>query len=186
MKALALAGLLATLVVAAGCQSPTSTDSSIGYDDAIDMYCSPNPIIADSDTGGKTYRVVRGNNQADDILPYDWHAIFTATVQFNNNATDDDLNIDFPVKVTSATIVVKQATNGIISTPTSDTEHYEYVTMNATGNSVSGVNTPLSVSFEMWYDLPSLRKEAVVQVTYTFEDKDGTAFSLTESFNVAP
>ena len=42
------------------------------------------------------------------------------------------------------------------------------------------------MTFEIWYDLPSLKKEAVVQITYTFQDNDGATFQLTESFNVAP
>ena len=60
------------------------------------------------------------------------------------------------------------------------------MTSNATGNSIAGAGAPLSMTFEIWYDLPSLKKEAVVQITYTFQDNDGQAFQLTESFNVAP
>ena len=38
----------------------------------------------------------------------------------------------------------------------------------------------------MWYDLPSLRKEAVITVTFSFEDDDGKTFQKTADFRVAP
>ena len=38
----------------------------------------------------------------------------------------------------------------------------------------------------MWYDLPSLRRESVVKVTYAFVDNDGTSFQRAIDFKVAP
>ncbi|HEU4686974.1 MAG TPA: hypothetical protein VFS23_01360, partial [Vicinamibacterales bacterium] len=77
---------LATLAIA-GCQSPTDPSDVVRYDEVVDVTAAPDPIVADTTTGGRTYRIVRGNNQPDEILPYDWHAVFSATVSFNNNAT---------------------------------------------------------------------------------------------------
>src|SRR5687768_18140653 len=59
--------------VVAGCQKPTDPSDVIDFDEVVDVTVTPNPIQADTQTGGRTYRVVRGNNQPDDILPYDWH-----------------------------------------------------------------------------------------------------------------
>jgi len=180
-------GIVVCAVMAVGCQKPTDPDDVVHYDEAIDVASSPDPIVADTATGGRTYRVVRGNNQPDDILPYDWHAIFSATVVFNSKANDNDLDIDFPVKLSAATLAVKQASAGIITPPTGgDKEYYDFVTVGASSNQVSAINTPITLSFEVWYDLPSLRREAVITVTFTFIDNDGGTFQRAVDFRVAP
>jgi hypothetical protein len=181
-----LAVLLAA-VAAAACQNPTDTSDKVSYDDVVDMSATPDPISADAQTGGRTYRVVRGNNQPDEILAYDWHAVFGASILLNGNSADEDLDIDFPVRVTAATLVVKQATGGIISPPSGgESEKFEYVTLNASGNQFAAANAPITLNFEVWYDLPSLRKEAVVQVAASFVDNDGTSFAKTIDVKVAP
>ena len=184
--ACALAVGVTGLLVAA-CQNPSSPDETVNYNDALTVSVSPDPIQADNQTGGKTYRVVRGNNQPDELLPYDWHAVFTSSIVLTQVATDEKLALDFPIRVTGVTLAVKQATAGIITPPTgADTEKYEYVPLGATGNQFTAVGSPLSVTLETWYDLPSLRKECVVTLTYAFVDNDGTSFSRAVDFNVAP
>ena len=187
MKRLACAGLVLALAFTAACQSPTEADSTISYDDIVDVTSNPVTVIADTNTEGRTYRIVRGNNQPDDILAYDWHAGFDVSINFINNATDDDVDMAFPVKLVATALAVKQASGGIITTPTgSDTEHYEFLTSNASSNQVTGVNSPIAMHFEVWYDLPSLRKEAVIQLTFTFTDDDGASFQRVASIQVAP
>jgi hypothetical protein len=179
--------VLAALCTLTGCQSPTSADDVVPYADTVTVAATPDPIAADASTGGRTYRVVRGNNQPDEILPYDWHAIFATTLTMNSAANDDDLDIDWPIKITATQLTVKQASGGIITPPTgSETEHSEYVTLGASGNSMSAVGSSVALTFEVWYDLPSQRKEAVVQVIYSFEDADGTQFTKQVSVTVAP
>ena len=179
--------VLLAAVAAAACQSPTDPTDRTSYDEAVDITSNPDPISADTSTGGRTYRVVRGNNQPDDILPYDWHAVFSAAINLNSNATDDDLDIDFPVRVVATTLTIKQASGGIITPPSgSETEKYEFVTLSASGNQFASTNAPVTLSFEVWYDLPSLRKEAVVQVAASFVDNDGTSFQKTVDLRVAP
>lgn len=179
--------VLLAAVAAAACQKPTDPSDTVSYDDAVDLAATPNPISADTSTGGKTYRVVRGNNQPDEFLPYDWHTVFSATIQLNDNATDDDLNIDFPVRITATTLTVRQASGGIVTPPTgSESEKFEFITLNATGNQLGGANQPVSLSYEIWYDLPSLRKEAVVTMAVSFVDNDGTTFQKSADFTVAP
>jgi hypothetical protein len=174
-------------VAAASCQSPTNPDDVVQFDDAVDVSVSPNPIQADTAAGGRTYRVVRGNNQPDDILQYDWHAVFNTTVSLNSNATNDDVDVAFPIRITATTVVVKQASGGIVTAPTGgDTEKYEFVIAGSSGNSIGAVNTPLTTTFEVWYDLPSLRREAVISVSYSFVDNDNATFAKTIDFNVAP
>jgi hypothetical protein len=183
----ARAAVLLAAVAVVGCQSPTDPTDRLTYDEAIDITSTPDPISADADTGGRTYRVVRGNNQPDDILAYDWHTVFTATINLNGNATDDDLDIDFPVRVVATTLTIKQASGGIITPPSgSETEKYEFVTLSASGNQMASTNAPVTLTFEAWYDLPSLRREAVVQVAASFVDNDGTTFQKSVDLRVAP
>ena len=184
--ALVLAGAIAGLS-AAGCQNPTDPGTTVNYSEALDITVDPDPIVADGATGGKLYRVVRGNNQPDEMLAYDWHAVFSSKLSLNDKATDEDLDLDFPVRITGATLTVKQATGGIISPPSgSDTEKFEYVPLTASSNQFGAINSPITLTFEVWYDLPSLRKESVVTLTYAFVDNDGTSFQRIVDFKVAP
>jgi hypothetical protein len=181
--------LVITIAVlsAAGCQNPTEPGTTVNYSEALDITVDPDPISADGATGGKLYRVVRGNNQPDEMLPYDWHAVFSSRLVLNEKATDEDLDLDFPIRITGATLAVKQATGGIITPPSgTETERFEYVPLAATGNQFGAINSPIELTFEVWYDLPSLRKECVVTLTYAFVDNDGTSFQRIVDFRVAP
>lgn len=181
----AIALMLAALSSLA-CQSPTEADDVIDFDEVVDVNPLPNPISAEPSTDGRTYRVSR-NNQPDDILPFDWHAIFTVGISFNNNALDDDIDLDFPIRLTATTLVVKQAAGGVITPPTgSDTEHYDFAPVNASGNSFADVGNAVNMTFEVWYDLPSLRKEAVITVTFSFQDDAGSTFTRSIDIQVAP
>ncbi len=179
--------LVLAALVTGGCQNPTDPSNVVRYDEVVDVIASPDPIVADTSTGGRTYRIVRGNNQPDEILPYDWHTLFSATVSFNDQATDNDIDLEFPVRITATALTVKQASGGIVTPPTgTDTEKFEFITLNATGNQLPGTSSPVSLSFEVWYDLPSLRKEAVVTVTFSFVDNDGVTFQKAVDVKVAP
>jgi|SoiMethySBSTD1v2_1073268.scaffolds.fasta_scaffold364427_1 hypothetical protein len=184
--AIVLVGAM-TGLSAAACQNPNEPGDTIDYSEALEITVDPDPIVADGATGGKLYRVVRGNNQPDEMLPYDWHAVFSSTLVLNANANSEDLDLDFPIRIAGATLTVKQATGGIITPPSgSETEKFEYVPLAASGNQFAGINSPISLSFEVWYDLPSLRKESVVTLTYAFVDNDGTSFQRIVDFKVAP
>ena len=41
------------------------------------------------------------------------------------------------------------------------------------------------MSFDVWYDLPSLRKEALITVTLTFADENNKSFSKNVLVRVA-
>ena len=184
--AIVLVGAIAGLSAAA-CQNPNEPSDTIDYSEALEITVDPDPIVADGATGGKLYRVVRGNNQPDEMLPYDWHAVFSSTLLLNSNANSEDLDLDFPVRITGATLAVKQATGGIITPPSgSETEKFEYVPLTASSNQFGAINSPITLTFEVWYDLPSLRKECVVTLTYAFVDNDGTSFQRIVDFRVAP
>ena len=176
--------LLLPLLVA-GCQSPTDPDDTIDVDDFLEFSSAPNPAVAAASADGRTYRVVRGNNQPDDILPFDWYTTFAVTATLNAQADDEDA-LEFPVDVTSVTIAVKQASGGIVTPPTGgETEHFHYVT-NASTNRYEAPSSAVTVGFEVWYDLPSLKREALITVTFAFRDDDGATFSKSYEVRVAP
>lgn len=167
------------------CQSPTDPDDTLDVDDFLEISVTPNPATANESTDGKTYRVVRGNNQPDDILTFDWKTSFTLSVLLNGRADDNDA-LEFPVDITSVTLAVKQASGGIVTPPTGgETEHFTYVTQ-ASANRFAAVSQSITIAFEVWYDLPSLRREALVQVSLAFKDNDGQTFSKTHDVRVAP
>ena len=144
--------VLAALCTLTGCQSPTSADDVVPYADTVTVAATPDPIAADASTGGRTYRVVRGNNQPDEILPYDWHAVFATTLTMNSAANDDDLDIDWPIKITATQLTVKQASGGIITPPTgSEAEHSEYVTLGASGRDARTVETAITAARSIGY-----------------------------------
>ncbi|HNV03410.1 MAG TPA: hypothetical protein PLN93_08455 [Vicinamibacterales bacterium] len=170
------------------CQSATADDDeSLNVDDFVDAVVTPNPVSAEPATDGKTYRVVRGNNQPDEILLFDWKTTFGLTVSINKNATDKDVDLNFPVEIVSTAVKVEQASGGIITPPTGgETEHYDSVLSGATGNKISAVGGSVSMNFEVWYDLPSLKKEAAITITLNLKDDGGKTFAKMIKVNVAP
>jgi hypothetical protein len=178
--------LVTILTCSAGCQSPTDPDDSPTVDDFLVATVSPSPATGTESTDGRTYRVVRGNNQPDDILAFDWKTSFSVSITLNDKADDDDY-LTFPVDLSSATVTVKQASGGIVTAPTGgDVEHSDYVVSNASSNRFGAVNSTNNLTFDVWYDLPSLRKEALITVQLTFKDTDGVTFSKSVDVLVSP
>jgi len=178
--------VLSVALVCSGCQSPTDPDDTIGVDDFVEASANPSPANASASTDGKTYRVAR-NNQPDDILLYDWKTTFSVTVTLNGQSTNKDLDLAFPVDITAVTAKVQQASGGIVTPPTgSDTEHYESVVVSSSGSQFSGANTSNNFTLDVWYDLPSLRKEALITISIGLKDKDGRIFTKTLDVKVAP
>jgi hypothetical protein len=176
--------ILATAVLA-GCQSPTDADDVIDVDEYVETTVVPDPVIADASTDGKTYNVT-----IDDVTEkrlYDWKASFSLTARLNNKAADEDLDLTFPVDLTSASFKVDQATGGIRNPPTGgEVEHSDAIITGSTGNRYGGANTSQSLTVDLWYDLPSLRREAIIVATLNFKDTDGKVFTKVVDLRVAP
>jgi hypothetical protein len=178
--------LFTCVLAAAGCQSPTDPDDVLEVDDFLDMSVTPNPATAEPSTDGRTYRVVRGNNQPDDILTYDWHTTFTVGATLNGEADDED-GLEFPVDITSVTVTVKQASGGIITPPPTGEAEYSFPLISqVSGNRFASANSTVNVGVEIWYDLPSLRKEAIATVNLSFKDDDGQTFTKAYDVRIAP
>jgi hypothetical protein len=179
--------LLSGLCCVAGCQSPSSASSTLNVDNFVDAVITPNPASAVQSTDGRTYRVVRGNNQPDDVLPYRYVTTFTVTITLNSNATSSGVNLSFPVTVLSASGKVEQASGGIVTPPTGgDVEHYDSVILASSASTVAGVGGGVTMNFEVWYSLPSGKREALVTETISMKDNNGTTFAKAVPVRVAP
>ena len=131
--------LSATLCLVA-CQSPTDPDEPTDF---VDVSVTPDPAAA----GGPDRPHVQGRGRR--RRPRRDPRIRLAdrpsrsTVTLNQNATAENVSLDFPVDITAATVRVQQASGGIVTPPTGgDTERYDFVIAQATSNRFTGVNMP--------------------------------------------
>ena len=161
------------------CQSPTEEDEeTYEVDDFCEGSITPSPATAEATDGTKTYRIVRGNNQPDDIYAYQFKTTLTLALKLNSNATSEDVDLDFPVSITSVTAKVQQAAGGIVSPSTGgEVEHYESLLTSATANKWTAVDQTITLTMDLWYSLPSGRKDSLVTVTATFKDDTGMVFA---------
>jgi hypothetical protein len=186
-RALALPACAVSLVATAACQSPTSASDTLDVDDFVTSVTTPSRAPAVESTDGKTYRVVRGNNQPDDVLPYKYVTTFAITLTINANATDDDIDLSFPCTITAASGKVQQASGGIVTPPTGgEVEHYESVILSTSNNTIGAVNGSATLTFRVWYSLPSGQKEALVTESISFKDDDGATFTKNVDVLVEP
>lgn len=175
----------AALIFAAclvACQSPTDPDDVADF---MVLSANPDPATSNGPTG-RTYKVEGDDNEPDEIREYDWRTVFTVTARVTEDANDDSVNLEFPLTITSATINVQQATGGIVTPPTGgEIEHFEFVSQ-ASGNSFAAVGSTVDITFDVVYDLPSRKREALITVTLGFRDDDGRTYSETLGVKVAP
>lgn len=184
-RGVAVSLLLVGALCLAGCQS-SDDDDTLDVDDFVDSSVTPEPATAVASTDGKTYRVER-NELPDDVLEFSYTTTFAMTLTLNSNATDEDVDLSFPVELQSCSAIVEQAADGIVTEPTNgEVEHYDSVITSSTGLSFSGVNTSQTLNYKVWYTLPSGLKEALVTVTCTFQDSDDVGFSKKVKVRVNP
>ena len=162
------------------CQSPTTTTPTTDF---IVATANPSPTTATGPTG-RFYTFVSTNNQPSEQREYDWKTSFGIAVTLNS--PEKNVSVTFPVKITSATIKVQQASGGIITPPTgSDTEHYEFE-FTTSSNTFGAAGSTVNMNFNVWYDLPNLKREALVTVSLVFTDNVGATFSKSVEVSVAP
>lgn len=179
-----LAVALLAAAVAWGCQSPTTADDTSSNEFVVTSVV-PDPLTASGPTG-RFYTFVPTNSQPNEQREYDWRTSFRLAVSLNSHANDDNINIEFPVKITTATAKVQQASGGIITPPTgADQEHYE-ADFRTSSNTMSGIDQTVNLDFDVWYDLPNLRREALVTVVLSFSDNNSRTFSRSVEIRVAP
>ncbi|MGZ8811964.1 MAG: hypothetical protein ACXW29_12565, partial [Thermoanaerobaculia bacterium] len=100
------------------CQSPTDPgNTGPTVDEFIDVGVSPDPIVAEEATDGKSYKVTE--NDVTVTRLYDWKARFNINVRLNDVANDKDLDLSWPVDITASAADPDQATGGIRNPPPS-------------------------------------------------------------------
>lgn len=175
---------LALLLVAslAGCQSPSDPNETF---DLLDVTISPDPALSVGPTG--RFYVIEKDDEPDEIREYDWHATFTLTVRLTEDANNENVGLDLPLDITSATVAVSQASGGIVTPPTgTEKERYDFVISNSSSNRFTAVGGTVTMTFDVWYDLPNLRREALVNVTLGFSDDGTYRFTEVVPVKVAP
>jgi hypothetical protein len=173
---------LAAAAALGACQSPTDPNQSV---DLLDVSVSPDPAASNGPTG--RYYTVEKADEPDEVREYDWHATFTVTVRLTEDANNENVGLDLPLDITSATVVVQQASGGIVTPPTgTEKEHYDFVISNATTNRLTAVGSTATMTFDVWYDLPNLRREALVNVSLGFADDGTYRFTEVVPVKVAP
>jgi hypothetical protein len=157
------AALFVTVLALTGCQSPTDPDDTIVVDDFVEGSQNPDPANA----GGGDGRVYE-KPQTDLpslFLPYDWKVRFDVILRINSTADDEDLDLVFPIEITSVSVTVNQCSGGIVIPPSGDAIYAAHDVVGSTGNTFSGINSSNTLTLDVWYDLPNGRKEACIDVT---------------------
>lgn len=165
----------AALVLAAAyglsaCDAPTEATSL-----EVTLTASPDPATAVA-ASGVTYTIKGDDTHADQVLAYPWKTTFTVNIQETGGRAVD---------ITAVNATVKQASGGIVITPSGGAIEYYQFNSSATGNHINARGSG-AVGFEVHYDLPNKGREALVTVTLGFMDEDDNTYTRTLGVKVAP
>jgi hypothetical protein len=164
--------LLPLLAVAGlgACSSPTSSTPTL----SVTLTNTPNPATASGPTGVQ-YKVTNADSSVS-YYEYDWRTIFSVTIQETGGKALD---------ITALDLKVQQATGGIVIPPSGGDQVYYKFTSSAVTNHINAKGSA-EVGFDVLYDLPNLKREALVTVGFTFQDSDKNTYSQTLDVKVAP
>jgi hypothetical protein len=153
-----------------GCSSPTSSDPDFD----VTLTADPNPANASGPTG-VMYKVTNADDSVS-YYEYDWRTYFTVTIQENAGMALD---------ITQLNATVQQATGGIVVPPSGGGQVYYQFTSNAAVNHINAEGRA-NVGFDVLYDLPNLKREALVTVSFTFKytDSDDNEYTYSETLDV--
>lgn len=162
-----LLGSLA-LIVLVGCGSDTTTQSSTGATSGgsgtttsslVTATVSPSPAIA----------VVSSD------ASYSWSTSFTVTLAESKGVG---------VRVQSLKVDLQQAAGGIVIEPPTGFDESFRFNVSSPSNRVEA-NASLAVGFTFFYTLPNGGREALVTVTFTVVDDNGSAGTVRAELKVA-
>jgi hypothetical protein len=165
---------LAAVAWLGGCSSPTESDPEFDVTLTVD----PDPANA----GGPTGVLYKVTNPDDSVsyYEYDWRTTFTVRIQENAGMALD---------ITQLNATVQQATGGIVIPPSGGDSVYYKFTSTAAVNHINASGAA-DVGFDVFYDLPNLKREALITVSFTFkytdEDDNEYTYAKTLDVKVAP
>jgi len=158
--------VLVLATVLAACDAPTGPSEL-----DVELTASPDPSVA-LRSSGVFYTIEGGSDEPDETREYPWRTSFVVNLKEKGG---------LGVSITTVNVNVKQASGGIVITPTGgEVEHYQF-NSSASGNRLPA-NGSASVGFEVWYDLPNRGAEALVTVGFSFRDDDD--YTHTDSIEV--
>jgi hypothetical protein len=155
-------------IVLTACDESTATTST-----AATFTVVPATATAVESTG-VTYLIVGDATHDDRTVTYPWKTSFTVTITETAGVGRN---------VAGITCTVQQATGGIVITPTGGDKEYYKCDPHASGNRIEPKGS-VSVSFDVWYDLPNKGREALVTATFSFLDDNSQSFSEATSVKV--
>jgi hypothetical protein len=153
-----------------GCDAPSEPTSL-----EVTLTAVPDPAIATA-SSGVFYTIKGDDTHPDQTLPYSWRTTFTVNVQETGGKAVD---------ITAVDANVKQASGGIVITPSGGAIEYYRFNSSATGNHINARGSA-GIGFEVFYDLPNKGREALVNVTLGFKDEDDLTYTRTLGVKVAP
>ena len=162
--------LITAAALLPACSAPTSSSPTL----EVTITSNPDPASASGPTGVQ-YKVTNADDTVS-IYEYDFRTSFSITVQETGGMALD---------VTALNLTVQQATGGIVIPPSGGDQIYFKFNSAAPTNRINA-NGSASVGFDVWYDLPSGGREALVTVGFSFEDEDDNVYSTTAQVKVAP
>jgi hypothetical protein len=162
--------LLPLLAVAwlGGCSSPTESDN-VEFD--VTFTASTDPVTATPSTGVQ-YKVT---NADDTVSYYD----YDYRVSFSVNVKD---NAGMALDITAMNLTVQQAAGGIVI------GRRRPGSLPATSAAVNHINAKgtAAVGYDVLYDLPNLKREALITVSFTFKytDSDDNEYTYGKTLDV--
>jgi hypothetical protein len=163
--------ILALLFVS-GCGSDTTTQSSTGATSSSDTgntATTPNSEITWTVSPDPAVAVVSSDTS------YSWKTGFTLTLTESKGVG---------VKILSLKADLQQAAGGIvIEPPTGFDESFRFA-VDAPGNRVDG-NGKIAIGFTFFYTLPNGGRTALVTVTFSIVDDNGSSTTITAKVTVA-
>src|SRR4029453_19602394 len=118
---------------------------------------------------GLYYTSKGDDTHPDQVVAYPWRTTFTVNIQETGGKSVD---------ITAVNLNVKQASGGIVITPSGGATEYYQFNSSASGNHVNA-HSSAAVGFEVYYDLPNKGVKALVTVTIGFVDADRNSYSRT-------
>ncbi len=173
MRRIPVAALVLTASLSLGlgaCDAPTEPSSL-----EVTLTVVPDPAIPTA-SSGVTYTIKGDDTHPDQVVAYPWRTTFSVNVQETGGKAVD---------ITAVNAAVKQASGGIVITPSGGAIEYYQFNSSASGNHINARGSA-SVGFEVFYDLPNKGREALVTVTLAFIDDDDLTYSRSLGVKVAP
>ena len=165
-----LTGLLAAAFALAACQETPLAPTDETPQDAVEIFTVPEPVYAVPSTG-VTFM------HGDDVRDYAFLASFDLILRANPDN-------GFAISVASDSLVLQQILTSPVEGPGGGVDRERYQHQSRDAGAALGPGGEISRGFDVWYTLPSGRRETIITVTLDFVDDRGVEFTRTHQVRV--